>query len=78
MRILVLCFDPVTEAMAGPALRAWRLAEVLAGDGHDVVLASTVAASAAHADVRVVHSPAQELGRLVSSVDAVFAPTSVA
>jgi GT2 family glycosyltransferase/glycosyltransferase involved in cell wall biosynthesis len=38
-RILVLTCDAVTERMAGPAIRAWHMAELLAGE-HDVRLVS--------------------------------------
>ena len=38
MRILVLTDDRVGPQMAGSALRAWELARVLIGAGHDVVL----------------------------------------
>ncbi len=39
-RVLVLTGDRVGPAMAGPAIRAWELARVLAGDGHRVVVAT--------------------------------------
>ena len=39
MRVLVLTDDRVGPQMAGSALRAWELARVLVGTGHDVVLA---------------------------------------
>lgn len=39
-RILVVTVDRVGREMAGPAIRAWELARLLAGEGHDVVLAS--------------------------------------
>jgi glycosyltransferase involved in cell wall biosynthesis len=38
-RILVITGDPVGEKMAGPAIRAWHIAAVLAGE-HDVRLVS--------------------------------------
>jgi GT2 family glycosyltransferase/glycosyltransferase involved in cell wall biosynthesis len=38
-RILVVTGDAVTERMAGPAIRAWHMAEVLSGE-HDVRLVS--------------------------------------
>ena len=38
--MLVLTGDRVGPAMAGPAIRAWELARVLAGDGHRVVVAT--------------------------------------
>lgn len=75
-RVLVVCFDPLTDAMAGPAIRAWHLAEVIAAR-HEVTLASTVAATLRHPhmDVHVVGD--RDLGALVARADAVFAPTSV-
>lgn len=39
-RILVVTDDVLTEAMAGPAIRAWQISDALAA-GHDVVLATT-------------------------------------
>ena len=38
MKILMLTDDRVGPRMAGSALRAWELARVLIGAGHDVVL----------------------------------------
>jgi glycosyltransferase involved in cell wall biosynthesis len=40
MRVLVLTDDVVGPAMAGSALRAWELARVLLGAGHEVVLSA--------------------------------------
>ncbi|HET9692312.1 MAG TPA: hypothetical protein VFP61_14265, partial [Acidimicrobiales bacterium] len=48
--VVVLTFDPVGPAMAGPAIRAWNLARALAGDGHEVVLASTTGVTGAPAE----------------------------
>jgi GT2 family glycosyltransferase/glycosyltransferase involved in cell wall biosynthesis len=42
--ILVITGDPVGKKMAGPAIRAWNIARLLAGE-HDVRLLSTTAAS---------------------------------
>jgi hypothetical protein len=39
-RVLMLTADRIGPSMAGPAIRATELAGVLAGDGHDVVLAA--------------------------------------
>ncbi|HTZ10290.1 MAG TPA: glycosyltransferase [Acidimicrobiales bacterium] len=78
-RILVLAFDPLTEAMAGPAIRAWQLALALAGAGHAVTLAGTAGATRAHPALRVcpVGDEGERLDRLVAGADMVFAPTSV-
>ncbi len=40
-RVLVITGGEVGTRMAGPAIRATAMARVLAGDGHDVVLATT-------------------------------------
>lgn len=42
-RVLIITGSPLGERMAGPAIRASAMARVLAGDGHDVVLATTAA-----------------------------------
>ncbi len=77
-RVLVLTFDPLTDAMAGPAIRAWHLAQVLASR-FDVTLASTVEATRHHRAVRVcsVADDTVRLAALVRESDVVFAPTSV-
>jgi hypothetical protein len=46
-RVLVVTGEPLTEQMAGPAIRAWEIAKALAPD-HDVVLLSTVGARTKH------------------------------
>ena len=76
-RVLVLCFDPLTDAMPGPAIRAWHLALQLAGR-HEVVLAGTAGATRTSGamGVRAVDGDA-DLDELVGWCDAVFAPTSV-
>jgi glycosyltransferase involved in cell wall biosynthesis len=77
-RLLVLTFDPLTGAMAGPAIRAWHLAQVLASR-FTVTLASTVGASRHHNAMRVcsVAQEARGMAALVEESDVVFAPTSV-
>ena len=76
-RVLVLCFDPLTDTMPGPAIRSWHLAAELAAD-HEVVLAGTAGATRTSPvmDVRAVSGGA-DLDELVGWCDAVFAPTSV-
>ncbi len=77
-RVLVLTFDPLTEAMAGPAIRAWYLAQALSSQ-YDVTLASTVEATRHHDDIRVcaIEPETDALASLVQECDVVFAPTSV-
>jgi hypothetical protein len=45
MRVLILTDDVVGPVMAGSALRAWELARVLLGAGHEVVLAAASGSS---------------------------------
>jgi len=77
-RVLVLTFDPLTEAMAGPAIRAWQLARVL-DSRFEVTLASTVGATLRHRSIDVcsVAGARGALAALVDLADVVFAPTSV-
>ncbi len=77
-RVLVLTFDPLTDAMAGPAIRAWHLAQVLSSR-FDVTLAATVEATRRHDAMRVcsVAGDGAGLATLVQESDVVFAPTSV-
>ena len=72
----MLCFDPLTDTMPGPAIRAWHLAEQLARTSQ-VVLAGTAGATRTSPamEVRAVSGP--DLDTLLGDVDAVFAPTSV-
>ncbi|MGH3930531.1 MAG: glycosyltransferase family 4 protein, partial [Pseudonocardiaceae bacterium] len=61
-RILVLTPDAVSQRMAGPAIRAWNIAQVLAGE-HDVrliCLNQYCEPPAAEFDVR--HVPVREIG----------------
>jgi GT2 family glycosyltransferase/glycosyltransferase involved in cell wall biosynthesis len=61
-RILIITADVVSERMAGPAIRAWNMAEVLSGE-HNVRLISLSAHScppAADFDVR--HVPPASMG----------------
>jgi hypothetical protein len=80
-RVLVLCFDPLTDAMPGPAIRAWHLALQLAADrvaGREVVLAGTAGATRSSPMMRVqAVTGGADLDELVGWCDAVFAPTSV-
>jgi GT2 family glycosyltransferase/glycosyltransferase involved in cell wall biosynthesis len=57
-RIVVITGDPLSAKMAGPAMRAWAIAEHLAEE-HDVRLVSTTSASITHPrfEVSAVASP---------------------
>jgi glycosyltransferase involved in cell wall biosynthesis len=62
-RIAVITPDSLGSVMAGPAIRAWHIAETLSAE-HDVVLASTAAASVEHAGFKVEHAGDDELRAL--------------
>ncbi len=72
----MLSFDPVTEQMPGPAIRAWNLAAQLATE-HDVTLASTAGADRTHPAMAVVSATGPDVDELAAAVDVVFAPSSV-
>jgi GT2 family glycosyltransferase/glycosyltransferase involved in cell wall biosynthesis len=57
-RIVVITGDPLAAKMAGPAIRAWAIAEHLAEE-HDVRLVSTTSATISHPrfEVSAVRSP---------------------
>jgi glycosyltransferase involved in cell wall biosynthesis len=40
-RVLIITGDPIGPRMAGPAIRAWNMAEVLVADGNEVALMTT-------------------------------------
>jgi glycosyltransferase involved in cell wall biosynthesis len=71
-----LTFDPVTEQMPGPAIRAWNLALQLSSE-HTVTLAGTNGAERTHSSMEVVAANGADVDELVARVDVVFAPTSV-
>ena len=76
-RVLVLCWDPITDSMPGPAIRSWNLALELAAH-HEVTLVGTRGATRTDPSMRVVATDDEgKLRELVGSCDAVFAPTSV-
>ncbi len=75
-RVLVLSFDPVTEQMPGPAIRAWNLAAQLATE-HAVTLASTAGADRAHPAMEIVGATGADVDALVAVADVVVAPSSV-
>jgi glycosyltransferase involved in cell wall biosynthesis len=75
-RVLAVAFDPVTERMPGPAIRAWNLALQLSTE-HTVTLAGTAGADRRHPDLQVVAASGPDLDRLAGEVDVVFAPASI-
>jgi hypothetical protein len=62
--------------MPGPAIRAWHLAQELAGR-HQIVLAGTAGATRQHPRFEVRSVTDADLADLLGWCDAVFAPTSV-
>lgn len=54
-RVLIVTGDPVGEAMAGPAIRAWNIALELQRNGHEVRLVSTTRADRADPAVALHH-----------------------
>lgn len=75
-RVLVLSFDPLTDRMPGPAIRAWNLALQLS-ERHTVVLAGTAGATRRHPSMTVRAAGHQDVDVLVTEADLVVAPTSV-
>lgn len=63
-RIVVATADVVAESMAGPAIRAWNLAEQLAVE-HDVVLISTTRCSVVADGFRTMSGGAAEIDELL-------------
>jgi glycosyltransferase involved in cell wall biosynthesis len=58
MRVLVLTDDQLGTVMAGSALRAWELANALAGAGHEIRLAAAPGSSKPHeSPVDLVETP---------------------
>ena len=63
MRVLFLTDDRLGPAMAGSALRAWELANALAGAGHDVRLTAELESSKPHdSPVELIDAPDWRLG----------------
>jgi len=68
-RILIVTADTLRPAMAGPAIRAWQIAQALSKE-HDVELVSTTEyRDLSHPDFRVQHATSHELRKLVSWCD---------
>ncbi len=75
-RVLFITTDPLTEAMPGPAIRAWHLAEALASD-HDVTLVSSVACSRSHPKMDVRFADHQAVAELCDWMTVLVGPGSV-
>lgn len=62
-RVLVVTGDTLSTRMAGPAIRAWHIAEALAAE-HDVHLVTTSSCDVQHRDFRVSEANARQLKAL--------------
>src|SRR5262249_34556781 len=69
-RVLVATGDVVEPRMAGPAIRAWRMACALARE-HDVVLVSTERCSLTHPDFRATRAVGDRFTAEVRAADVV-------
>ena len=73
-RVLVITGDPLGPRMAGPAIRAWNIAEVLTADGNDVALMTTTLLEPVEAPFalhRVVPGDDAAFGELESWADVI-------
>ncbi|NNG36289.1 glycosyltransferase family 4 protein [Nakamurella aerolata] len=70
-RILVVTDDAVGSTMAGPAIRAWNIAKVLADAGHDVRLASTLRAEGSSPDFAICDGSPEFLPGLARGMDVI-------
>jgi glycosyltransferase involved in cell wall biosynthesis len=75
-RVLFITTDPLTEAMPGPAIRAWHLAETLSSD-HDVTLVSSVACTRSHPEMDVRFADPQAVSELCDWMTVLVGPGSV-
>lgn len=78
-KVLVVTTDPVTQAMPGPAIRAWHLSEQLA-HRHEVTLHSTVACDRSHPAFNTSGPDSSGAGdpqAMISGADAVVGPSSL-
>lgn len=61
-RVVIITGDPIGAKLAGPAIRAWNMAEALAGE-HDVVLVTLSGAEPLDAPFRILHVSAGDDAR---------------
>ena len=70
-RVLVVTGEPLTERMAGPAIRAWEIAKALAPD-QDVRLVSTAGAQLSHEDFEVAYVSGRTLREATDWADVII------
>ena len=75
-RVLFVTTDPLTEAMPGPAIRAWQLASQLASH-HEVKLVSSVACTRSHPDMEVGVADGAAVAALCDWMTMVVGPGSL-
>jgi glycosyltransferase involved in cell wall biosynthesis len=75
-RVLFITTDPLTEAMPGPAIRAWHLADALAAE-HEVTLVSSVACTRRHPRMEVRHADDRAVAELCEWMTVAVGPGSL-
>ena len=71
-RILIVIGEPVSERLAGPAIRAWEIATILHAEGHAVTIASLRDVSRRTDDFDVVEFGPENAEQLVDDSDVVL------
>ncbi|MBF4578840.1 glycosyltransferase family 4 protein [Frigoribacterium sp. VKM Ac-2530] len=71
-RILIVIGEPVSERLAGPAIRAWEIATILHAEGHAVTIASLRDVSRRADDFEVVEFGPENAEALVDASDVVL------
>lgn len=68
-RVLIVIGEPVSERLAGPAIRAWEIANVLHDEGHAVTVASLRSVSRSTDDFDVLEFTPENAEALVDAHD---------
>ncbi|MBD8538748.1 glycosyltransferase family 4 protein [Frigoribacterium sp. CFBP 8751] len=68
-RVLIVIGEPVSERLAGPAIRAWEIATILHDEGHAVTVASLRSVSRSTDDFHVVEFTPENAEALVDAHD---------
>ena len=71
VRVLIVTGEPLKEAMAGPAIRSWEMARVLAGQAEVVLATLSPVCQRSHADFRTTSATDAQLRRHVEWCDVV-------
>jgi GT2 family glycosyltransferase/glycosyltransferase involved in cell wall biosynthesis len=70
--VLLVTADPISEKMAGPAIRVWEMARLLSAE-HDVVVATVQPPEKVDPVIEVVHLTGATVGRLVERAHVIVA-----